>query len=142
MAELPNSATIIRTAWVYSSFGNNFVKTMLRLMNERECIEVVGDQIGSPTWAFGLAGTIWHLAASVDATGIFHWTDAGVASWYDFAVAIRDQARKVGWVRVGQCRVEPTTNPPRGHTMASWTRHRHGRFSAKDPRIGADSFTA
>jgi dTDP-4-dehydrorhamnose reductase len=113
MAELPNSATIIRTAWVYSSFGSNFVKTMLRLMNERECIEVVGDQIGSPTWAFGLAGTIWHLAASVDATGIFHWTDAGVASWYDFAVAIRDQARKVGWVRVGQCRVEPTTTKAR-----------------------------
>ncbi len=108
-SELPEAAAIVRTAWVYSSLGSNFVKTMLRLMSERECVKVVGDQIGSPTWAFGLAEMIWSLAARTDSTGIFHWTDAGVASWYDFAIAIRDEAREIGHIRTGECRIEPTT---------------------------------
>ena len=82
-----NNAIIIRTAWVYSAHGNNFVKTMLRLMNERTELGVIADQIGSPTWANGLATCCWTLAAQ-QANGIYHWTDAGVASWYDFAVAI------------------------------------------------------
>lgn len=83
---------IIRTAWVYSAHGSNFVKTMLRLMSEREQLGIVYDQVGSPTWAKGLAIMIWSLLAKVDETSsdcpIYHWTDAGVASWYDFAVAI------------------------------------------------------
>lgn len=82
---------IIRTAWVYSSQGNNFVKTMLRLMVEKPALNVVGDQLGSPTWARGLAQVCW---ASVEQrlSGMYHWTDAGVASWYDFAVAIQELA--------------------------------------------------
>ncbi|VAW33666.1 dTDP-4-dehydrorhamnose reductase [hydrothermal vent metagenome] len=91
-------AAIIRTAWVYSAHGNNFVKTMLRLMAERDELGVVADQIGSPTWAAGLAQALWRLAAE-KLTGIYHWTDAGVASWYDFACAIQEEALRLGILR-------------------------------------------
>ena len=113
LAELPASSIVVRTAWVYSRYGRNFVKTMLRLMTEREHIEVVADQVGSPTWAFSLAQTIWSLATLHETAGIFHWTDAGVASWYDFAVAIRDEAHQLGHL-IGECRIEPTTSRERG----------------------------
>lgn len=88
-------ALIVRTAWVYAAAGNNFVKTMLRVMAERPEVRVVADQIGTPTHALGLAGAIWGLAAA-DAKGYFHWTDAGAASWYDFAVAIQEEAVGLG----------------------------------------------
>ena len=86
---------IIRTAWVYSSHGNNFVKTMLRLMSEKPSLGIVVDQIGTPTWAAGLASMCWK---SVDAklSGAHHWSDAGVASWYDFAVAIKKTGLRLG----------------------------------------------
>ena len=84
---------IIRTAWVYAAQGNNFVKTMLRLMAERDEVRVVADQVGSPTHALSLARAIWALDGH---SGIFHWTDAGIASWYDFAVAIQDEALRLG----------------------------------------------
>ncbi|MBA3896754.1 MAG: dTDP-4-dehydrorhamnose reductase [Sphingomonadaceae bacterium] len=83
---------IVRTAWVYAAEGGNFVHTMLRLMAERDELRVVADQIGTPTHAATLARTIWTLLAE-HAAGVYHCTDAGVASWYDFAVAIRDEAR-------------------------------------------------
>ncbi len=86
---------ILRTAWVYSAHGNNFVKTMLRLLSERDNLGVVTDQVGTPTWAAGLADAIWKLADS-KITGIYHWTDSGVASWYDFAVAIYEEATILG----------------------------------------------
>jgi dTDP-4-dehydrorhamnose reductase len=85
-------AIVLRTAWVYASAGRNFVLTMLRLMREREQIRVVGDQIGSPTWASGLARAVWGLIDGQAPAGIYHWTDLGVASWYDFAVAIQEEA--------------------------------------------------
>jgi dTDP-4-dehydrorhamnose reductase len=88
-------AFIVRTAWLYSAHGNNFVKTMLRLMKERESIGVVADQIGTPTWANSLARVIWQLLDH-NARGLFHWSDAGVASWYDFAVAIQEEAFACG----------------------------------------------
>jgi len=84
---------IVRTAWVYAAAGNNFVRTMLRLMGERPEVRVVGDQIGTPTHATSLARALWALEQH---SGIFHWTDAGVASWYDFAVAIHDEALRLG----------------------------------------------
>jgi dTDP-4-dehydrorhamnose reductase len=84
---------IIRTAWVYAAAGNNFVRTMLRLMAERDEVRVVGDQIGTPTHAASLARAIWALQ---EHSGTFHWTDAGIASWYDFAQAIQDQALALG----------------------------------------------
>lgn len=102
---LGNQATIVRTAWVYSVFGNNFVKTMLRLMSEKEQLNIVGDQVGTPTWAAGLASMLWALVnkanteqnqGKIDAATILNWTDAGVASWYDFAVAIQELAVEEG----------------------------------------------
>jgi len=95
MKTLPEKATIIRTAWVYSAYGNNFVKTMLRLMRERGEVGVIADQVGSPTWAYPLAQAVWR-SLQVDASGILHWTGAGVASWYDFAVAIAEEATILG----------------------------------------------
>lgn len=83
---LPAHHVILRTAWLYSPYGNNFVKTMLRLAKERKEISVVADQIGSPTSAYSLAGAVMRV---IDAKewhpGTYHFTDAGVASWYDLA---------------------------------------------------------
>lgn len=90
-----DDAIIVRTSWVYAAGGANFVRTMLRLMRERDSLRVVADQIGSPTWATGLARVLWGLAAN-DQPGIFHHRDAGVASWYDFAVALAEEARDLG----------------------------------------------
>lgn len=82
---------IIRTSWVYSEFGNNFVKTMIRLMNEKESINVVSDQIGSPTYAADLANAIMHIISSEKFTpGIYHYSNEGRTSWYDFAIAIKE----------------------------------------------------
>jgi dTDP-4-dehydrorhamnose reductase len=89
------TALIIRTAWVYAAHGNNFVKTMLRLMAERDEVRVVTDQISTPTHATSLARSVWGLIAA-EAKGIYHATDAGTASWYDFAVAIQEEALALG----------------------------------------------
>lgn len=81
---------IIRTAWVYSEFGNNFVKTMIRLMKEKEAINVINDQIGSPTYAADLAAAIMKIcSADKFVPGIFHYSNTGQISWYDFASAIK-----------------------------------------------------
>jgi len=83
---------IIRTAWVYSSFKHNFVKTMLRLMNERESINVVSDQLGCPTYAADLAAAIMQIITSGKSKvnpGIYHYSNAGITNWYEFAVAIK-----------------------------------------------------
>jgi len=88
-------ALIVRTAWVYGDAGHNFVRTMLRLMAERDEVRVVADQIGTPSYATGLARALWALDAA-GATGIHHWTDSGAASWYDFAVAIQEEALAIG----------------------------------------------
>ena len=89
-------ALILRTGWVYSRYGSNFVKTMLRLMSQRDELAVVADQIGTPTWAHGLAEAVWASAARPQLSGIYHWSDAGVCSWYDFAVAICEEALALG----------------------------------------------
>ncbi len=99
-------ALVVRTAWVYAHHGKNFVATMLRLMHERDEVRVVADQIGSPTSATSLARALWSLTEA-RATGVHHWTDAGVASWYDFAVAIRDEAAALGAEKIGRARVTP-----------------------------------
>ncbi len=91
----PEGSFIVRTAWLYSAHGQNFVKTMLRLFGERDRLGVVADQIGTPTWAFHLARFLWRVATSPNLRpGVFHFTDAGVASWYDFAVAIEEESRQ------------------------------------------------
>jgi dTDP-4-dehydrorhamnose reductase len=91
----PQASCILRTSWVYASHGNNFVKTMLRLMAEKPELGVIDDQIGSPTWARDLAkACIFAIKNRV--SGVHHWTDNGVASWYDFAVAIQSLALEKG----------------------------------------------
>lgn len=92
---LGDDAFIIRTSWLYSAHGNNFVKTMLKLMQEREELGIIADQIGTPTWANSLAQAVWK-AIELNATGLHHWSDAGVASWYDFAYAIMEEGVEMG----------------------------------------------
>jgi len=84
-------ALIVRTAWVYAPAGENFVRKILRKIREGKEIRVVADQIGTPTYAPDLAAALWALDGK-RARGIYHYTDAGVASWYDFAVAIQEEA--------------------------------------------------
>jgi dTDP-4-dehydrorhamnose reductase len=89
-------ALVVRTAWVYSAHGRNFVLRMLELMGERRELGVVSDQVGTPTWARPLAQALWLAAARPGMRGIHHWTDAGVASWYDLAVAVQEEAAALG----------------------------------------------
>lgn len=83
-----SDAIIIRTSWLYSTFGNNFVKTMLRLATTRQALSIVEDQLGTPTYARDLAHVIVHLIQNDWTEGIYHFSNEGVASWYDFAHAI------------------------------------------------------
>lgn len=89
---------LVRTAWVYEAGGANFVRTMIRLMNERDELGVVADQMGSPTWATGLARTIWALVER-RVSGTFHHSDDGAISWHDFAVAIAEEGHALGLVK-------------------------------------------
>lgn len=97
---------IIRTSWLYSSFGNNFVKTIMKLTAEKESIKVVYDQIGSPTYAFDLASAILNIISGVIRNqiafipGIYNFSNEGVCSWYDFAVAVNEETKS-------SCRILP-----------------------------------
>lgn len=104
VARVGCKAIVIRTAWLYSEFGHNFVKTMLRLTAEKESVKVVFDQVGSPTYAGDLALTIFSIIEGdlyEGKEGVYHFSDEGVCSWYDFAVEI---ARLAGHKN---CRIEP-----------------------------------
>jgi dTDP-4-dehydrorhamnose reductase len=107
---------ILRTAWVYGTYGkSNFVKTMLRLGAERDEIRVVADQVGTPTWACDIASSLAILGQKVHEqgapsplTGIYNFTSSGIASWYDFAIAIFEEAKQLGFELKVQ-RVVPIT---------------------------------
>ena len=102
VAEYCKKSVIIRTAWLYSSYGNNFVKTMLRLGKEKESLNVVFDQVGTPTYARDLAKAILAIASSTEKKyGTFHFSNEGVTSWYDFTKAIH---RIAG---ISTCQVNP-----------------------------------
>jgi dTDP-4-dehydrorhamnose reductase len=105
---LPDRSVVLRTAWVYAADGSNFVRTMLRLMRSKGHVRVIADQVGTPTAASSLAEVIWALANRPDLTGIHHWTDLGVASWYDFAVAIAEESAAIGLLPA-TVRVDPIT---------------------------------
>ena len=94
-------AVVIRTAWLYSTFGNNFVKTMIRLGKERDSLGVVFDQIGTPTYANDLARAIYAIINKGIVRGVYHFSNEGVCSWYDFTVAIH---RLAG---ITTCKVKP-----------------------------------
>ena len=96
LERLPNAGTIVRTSWLYSEFGGNFVKTMLRIMGDKPELKVVNDQIGSPTSAHTLAQFLFELIQSETSSGIYHWTDGGEISWFDFAEAIYAQGKLAG----------------------------------------------
>jgi len=89
---LPDSHYIVRTAWLYGINGNNFPKTMLKLMAERDTVAVVTDQVGQPTYARDLAHQLIALIDTQPAAGTFHGTNSGVASWFEFAQAVFDDA--------------------------------------------------
>lgn len=95
---LPERSVVLRTAWVYAVDGRNFMRTMMRLMAEKGVVRVVSDQVGTPTHADSVAKAIWNVVQRPELTGVHHWTDAGVASWYDFAVAIAEEAASVGLI--------------------------------------------
>jgi dTDP-4-dehydrorhamnose reductase len=102
---------IIRTSWLYGKYGNNFVYTMLRLMSERDCLRVVNDQRGSPTWANDLAGVIIDLIRAVNGgkeipSGIYHYTNEGDITWYNFAEAIYGEGQSLGII-TKNCAVMP-----------------------------------
>ena len=103
--EACSQVLILRTSWLFGAYGSNFVKTMLRLMQERESLQVVDDQIGSPTWAGDLA---WALMSLMDQRifGVLHMANEGVASWYDLALCVLEEAGDAGWSLQTQ-RVEP-----------------------------------
>jgi dTDP-4-dehydrorhamnose reductase len=119
------SGIVLRTSWVYAAMGKNFVLTMLRLMREKDRVGVVCDQIGAPTWAASAAAAIWGLIETAAKGGVYHWTDLGVASWYDFAVAIQDEALARGLLS----RTIPITPIP---SAAYPTRARRPAFSVLD----------
>lgn len=89
-------ATVVRTSWVHAVHGNSFMRTILKVLKERGTARVVDDQLGTPTSARSLCGMLWRAALDPAIGGIHHWTDAGVASWYDFAVAIAEEAVALG----------------------------------------------
>jgi dTDP-4-dehydrorhamnose reductase len=96
---------VVRTAWLYGCAGRNFVKTMLRLACEKEHLRVVDDQVGTPTWTGSLSQALADLLEQAPA-GTFHYTDEGVASWYDLAVATVEEGRRIGFPVKAQ-RIEP-----------------------------------
>ncbi len=95
---LPQRSVILRTAWIYAAEGRNFVNTMLRVMRANGSVRVVADQFGTPTAAASVAAAIWRIITTSEIGGVHHWTDAGVASWYDLAVAIAEEAAALGLV--------------------------------------------
>ena len=98
---------ILRTSWVYGPVGNNFLFTMLRLMAQREQLGVVADQVGCPTATSGLACACWAVLEH-GVAGVQHWSDAGVASWYDFALAIAEMGQAAGLLEK-PARINPIT---------------------------------
>ena len=98
LSTLPEHSVVLRTSWVYAAQGSNFLRTMLRVMRANGSVRVVQDQVGSPTSARSVAQIIWKIVETPEVRGIHHWTDAGVASWYDFAVAIAEEAAPLGLV--------------------------------------------
>jgi len=92
VAALDGGGTVVRTSRVYARHGTNFVLTMLELMRTRDEVQVVADQVGAPTWARSVAGALWAIAHQGGTAGVWHWTDGGSCTWYDWAVAIQEGA--------------------------------------------------
>lgn len=96
LAASGGAGLVVRTSWVHSAVGRNFPHIMLDLIRRHDEVRVVDDQFGSPTWVGSVAGALWAAAARPALRGVLHWTDAGVASRYDFAVAVQEDALELG----------------------------------------------
>jgi len=108
LLDVAPDSIVIRTSWLYSSFGNNFVKTMIRLGKEKDSLNVVNDQIGTPTYAADLAKAILTIIEESEKSGtfrhgIYHYSNTGVCSWYDFCLKIHELAG------ITTCKVHPVT---------------------------------
>ena len=135
---------LIRTSWLYSSYGNNFVKTMLRLGNEKDSLNVISDQIGSPTYARDLAKTCFEILSStgrIDEKGkVYHYSNEGVASWYDFAVSIMELAGSNCEIKAIQTKDYPTRAKRPNYSVLNKTKIKkdfkikipHWRMSLRD----------
>lgn len=107
LQEYGNSSLIIRTSWLYSVYGSNFVKTMLSLIRAKKQLSVVYDQRGSPCWAAGLARAIWLIIQSnIITSGVYHWADSGYCSKYEFALETQRAALKLGLIST-EARINP-----------------------------------
>lgn len=129
---------ILRTAWLYSEYGNNFLKTMLHLTSERETLRVVFDQVGTPTYAGDLALAIFSLIEAgryAGNEGVYHFTDEGVCSWYDFAVEIAAAADMTHAASSPATRRNTPRRPPARPTRC-WTRPASRRPSKWISRTG------
>jgi dTDP-4-dehydrorhamnose reductase len=137
---------IVRTAWVYYRSGRNFVATMLRLFRERPLVRVVADQVGTPTSAGSLARCLWQLAQQDGPAEILHFTDAGVASWYDFAVAIGEEARALGLLdrapAIEPIATEQYPTPARRPAYSVLDKHAIGARLELSPRHWRESLRA
>lgn len=116
-----DTAIILRTSWVYAAGGGNFVRTMLRLMRERDELSVVSDQIGSPSWAPEIARVIWGLIAK-GKPGVYHHQDAGETSWHGFARAIAEEAQALGLIeRAPMIHAIPSSEYPTPATRPAYS---------------------
>ena len=106
LRELPDSGVIVRTSWLYSEFRNNFVKTMLDLMNKKTELNVVADQIGSPTSTYSLSRVLMSLIQREDLSGVYHWCDGASISWHEFAEQIKSCAIRQGNLNLN-CKLRP-----------------------------------
>ena len=135
---------LIRTSWLYSSYGNNFVKTMLRLGNEKDSLNVISDQIGSPTYARDLAQTCFEILSSTDRIDekgkVYHYSNEGVASWYDFAISIMELAGLNCEIKAIQTKDYPTRAKRPNYSVLNKTKIKkdfkikipHWRMSLRD----------
>ena len=140
LEENPDNTVIVRTAWLYGGAGSNFVTTMLRLASQHESVSVVTDQIGQPTWSRDLAIMIDGLCQSPLRHGIFHGTNSGRASWFDFARVIFESAG------LDAARVQPTTSESfvRPAPRPAWSVLGHENWAAHGlvtPRTWQDAFS-
>lgn len=119
---LGSQAQIVRTSWVYGRRGHNFVRTMLRLMEEGRALSVINDQLGAPTWAGGLARALWALTRAPETGPILHYSDVGITSWFGFAAAIREVALGLG-LEVADSSVSPcsTEDYPTPAPRPAWS---------------------
>jgi dTDP-4-dehydrorhamnose reductase len=120
-----NDSIIIRTSWVYSSYGRNFVKTMLKLMKERDTLAVVADQFGCPTYAADLAGAVMQLIQDNKLQpGIYHYCNQGIITWHQFATAIRDASGNTCTIQAIPTSAYPTAAKRPGYSALDTSRLR------------------